>query len=61
LTGYLRSRGYPLAEIARTLHVSDVSIRRWIKQAAERAERLAEEQAARAAKRGGRGTGHKAE
>ncbi|MFN3293445.1 helix-turn-helix domain-containing protein [Gemmobacter sp.] len=55
MTGYLRSRGYPLAEIARTLHVSDVSIRRWIKQAAERAERLAEEQAARAAKRGGRG------
>lgn len=55
LTGYLRSRGYPLAEIARTLHVSDVSIRRWIKQAEERAERLAAEQAERAAKRGRRG------
>jgi hypothetical protein len=54
LTGYLRSRGYPLAEIARTLHVSDVSIRRWLKQAEERAERLAAEQAERAAKRGGR-------
>lgn len=51
LTGYLRSRGYPLAEIARTLHVSDVSIRRWLKQAEERAERLAAEQAERAAKR----------
>ncbi|MFN3646866.1 MAG: hypothetical protein ACK4S2_10150 [Gemmobacter sp.] len=36
----------------RTLHVSDVSIRRWLKLAEERAERLAEEQTARAAKRG---------
>ena len=55
LTGTLWSRGYPMAEIARTLHVSDVSIRRWLKQAAERAAKLAEDQAARAAKRGGRG------
>jgi hypothetical protein len=55
LTGYLRSRGYPQAEIARTLHVSDVSIRRWLKQAEERAAKLADDQATRAAKRGGRG------
>jgi hypothetical protein len=55
LTGYLRSRGYPLAEIARTLHVSDVTIRRWLRQADDQAGRLAEEQAARATARGGRG------
>ena len=42
LAGYLRAQGHSIAETARRLHVSDVSVRRWIRQAEDRAERLAE-------------------
>jgi hypothetical protein len=38
LTGYLLSRGYPVAEIARTLRVTDVTVRRFARRVRERAE-----------------------
>jgi AraC-like DNA-binding protein len=41
LAGYLCAQGYSIAETARRLHVSDVSVRRYFKRAEERAARLA--------------------
>jgi len=35
----LRAQGHPTAEIARRLHVTDVSVRRWLKREAGRHER----------------------
>jgi len=32
IAGVMRSKGLPVSEIARTLHVSDVSVRSWLKK-----------------------------
>ncbi|WP_423206712.1 helix-turn-helix domain-containing protein [Paracoccus yeei] len=58
LAAHFRARGLPIAQIARTLRISDVSVRAYLRQEAENRERLRSSAHARAKRAGPGRQGH---